>query len=188
MTGRISRDSEVKQEYFNWLCEVAHIDTGAATYWILAKDLHSIEFTWLVPNDDNRAADGISLREEFSVEHLYFDYRDLDDSPCSMLEMLIGLARRMEFELCDVDDTRDYTASYFWEMLDNIGLLAYDDDVYIEREGTFNVEAIINIFLNRDYRRNGDGGLFPLIHPREDQRSIEIWYQMQAYIHENYPM
>jgi hypothetical protein len=34
--------------------------------------------------------------------------------------------------------------------------------------------------------KSGLGGMFPLEDPREDQRAIEIWYQMMAYINENY--
>jgi hypothetical protein len=28
------------------------------------------------------------------------------------------------------------------------------------------------------------GGFFPLTHPNDDQRKVEIWYQMNAYLDE----
>jgi hypothetical protein len=40
--------------------------------------------------------------------------------------------------------------------------------------------------LNRRlYTTSGYGGLFPLEEPKEDQRKVEIWYQMMAYLGEN---
>jgi hypothetical protein len=33
---------------------------------------------------------------------------------------------------------------------------------------------------------NGTGGLFPLKMPKVNQRRVEIWYQMSAFIEENF--
>jgi hypothetical protein len=43
--------------------------------------------------------------------------------------------------------------------------------------------AVLN---KREYFPSGKGGLFPLENPREDQTKVEIWYQMHAYVMENY--
>ena len=48
------------------------------------------------------------------------------------------------------------------------------------------VDNIIDTFLDRDYEANGDGGLFPLLAPQEDQTEVELWYQLSAYYMENY--
>jgi hypothetical protein len=34
----------------------------------------------------------------------------------------------------------------------------------------------------RTYEPNGVGGFFPLENPNEDQREVELWYQMSAYV------
>ena len=41
-------------------------------------------------------------------------------------------------------------------------------------------------FINRQYEANGEGGLFPLKGVCEDQREVEIWYQMNAYLYEHH--
>ena len=46
------------------------------------------------------------------------------------------------------------------------------------------VDDILARFLERDYARNGEGGLFTVNLCRQDMRSIEIWYQMACYLKE----
>ena len=179
MSGRIMRNNKTKNYYFEWLCGLVASRETDHHYTVLLKELDSIPFTWLIANDDNRARDGIGLREE------YADYTG-PNRECSMLEMLIALARRIDFELSKPDEDVDFTAKYFWEMIDNLGLMAYDDASYVGLDGTFCCNTIISALLNREYSRTGAGGLFPLKHSREDQRNLEIWYQMNAYIDENY--
>lgn len=41
---------------------------------------------------------------------------------------------------------------------------------------------VIRRFLNRDYGRDGKGGLFTIEHCRYDMRDIEIWYQANWYL------
>ena len=41
---------------------------------------------------------------------------------------------------------------------------------------------VIRRFLNRDYERDGKGGLFTIEHCRYDMRDIEIWYQANWYL------
>lgn len=177
-----------RQDYFQWLCEIIHVEKGVASYWILANDLYKTEFIWTVPNDDNRAADGIGLREDYAADNLYADVSFLDRRPCSVLEMMIGLAVRVDFELTDPNkDTHDSVSNHFWEMINNLGLMMFTDERYVELNGTFNCKAIISRFLNREYKRNGEGGIFPLKkHTEVDQRKVEIWYQLMAYLDENY--
>jgi hypothetical protein len=47
---------------------------------------------------------------------------------------------------------------------------------------------IQNIFIRLNRREydsdGGNGGLFPLNEPNEDQRDVEVWYQMMAYLQE----
>ncbi len=179
-------DLDIAQDYFHWLCEMVHIDQGNTSYWILAKDLHHIDFYSLVAHDENRALDGIELRDEYLSEINYPKYVDIEGE-CSVLEMIIALARRMDFETSDpydLEESVDRTAFWFWEMLDNLGLTKFSDDAYVELEGQIYVEWIIDLLLERKYEPNGLGGLFPLDYCEEDQREVEIWYQMNAYLNE----
>jgi hypothetical protein len=162
------------------------IDTRPRPYYILVKCLHQKAFSWIIPNDDNRAMDGIKLREEYLNRNGGTAVGFVKRDPCSIFEMLIALARRMDFELGDPNDPKDRTYKYFWILIENLGLNEYTDDNYAEAKYEFNLDNIIDTFLDRTYFGNGVGGLFPLKYPHEDQRDIEIWYQMNAYLDENY--
>lgn len=162
------------ESYFLFLCSKVDHDEERDYYGLL-KQLHRIEFSEdtfePISNDVNRIADGLSIRNDFRKGQII--------GPCSFLEFLIGLAYRIE----DVIGN-DYVYS-FWEMIENLGLLEFDDDS-IDLSESEEVEEVVSTFLNRRYKRDGRGGLFPLRHPKEDQRKVEIWYQMQAYLIENY--
>lgn len=164
--------------YIEWL--YSHI--GAVTnrnpsrsYWTLCGVLYREPFAYFVPNDDNRAADGVALREEF-LEGVGRHIRDEDwlELECSILEMLIALAKRFDFQEDGGVENR------FHEMLQNLELDHLTDQAFHERHLGV-VRNKIRILNERTYGKNGKGGLFPLQNPDEDQREVEIWYQFQAY-------
>lgn len=175
---------DVNQDYFHWLCELVGVEQEERSYWVLAKDLHRMPFYSLIPHDENRASDGIALREEYLSEINGPRYLRLDLGECTMLEMLIALSRRMDYETADPVYEQDNTAVLFWEMIDNLGLIEYDDASYADVRNRIRVSEILNNLIRRRYHRNGRGGLFPLKRPSCDQRKVEIWYQMNAYLME----
>ena len=162
--------------YLAWLySQVAEVKTrkGSKTYWNLLRKLFCTEFAWFVPNDDNRAEDGRELRMEWaSLENI-----ELTDSwlrlGCSFLEMLIGLARRLEFQ------TEHSTSDWFWQLIDNVGLLGCNDRSNFSEE---EIEDRTSVVIWRTYDVNGKGGLFPLRSANRDQRQVEIWYQLCEYL------
>jgi hypothetical protein len=176
--------NNIAADYFQWLCEKIHVDTPVRSYWILAKILHAKEYYGTVPNDDNRANDGKKLREQYSEENDQCPFEPID-GPCTMLEMLIALAERFEDTMSDPNE-HNRTTKWFWEMLRNLGLDTYEDINYGDLWTTEDVDEILNTVLERTYRRSGKGGLFPLKDAKKDQRKVEIWYQMCAYMLENY--
>ena len=182
--------NDISQDYFEWLMELAGLkDYGGFSYWLLSKDLHSIDFTWSIELDENRNADGKSLREDYFYD-CDFPSEEFDEilyrENASVLEVLVALARRMDFEMSDPDDPTDKTADFFFEMLENLGLDQYDDENYYDLGGESEVCHVIDIWLRRAYKPDGRGGLFPLACPDDDQRDIQIWYQMMAYLEENH--
>ena len=176
----------VRQHYFSWLCDIIKVEQEDRSYWQLAYDLFRMIFTSYVDHDENRAYDGLELRYEFLREMDYPKYTDIPGE-CSVLEMMIALARRMDFETVDpyCYDESDRTSYWFWEMIDNLGLTSFDDKSYEDLDGEVYVDSIIETFLERRYLEDGTGGLFPLKNPYEDQRDVELWYQMSAYLMEN---
>jgi hypothetical protein len=166
--------------YFRWLyAQVSNVrlKNPSRTHWSLLKLLHTKEFVWIVPNDDNRLEDGRLLRVEFVELN---DIHDVEpscmDLGCSMLEMLIALSRRLSFE----DDLP--VDEWFWHLLENLGLHGCTDrGGWSEQD----VDEILDDVIWRTYEPNGRGGLFPMMDAHEDQREVELWYQMSEYLLEN---
>lgn len=165
--------------YLSWLYECVadpEIANPSQTFWNLLQHLFTKEYVWLIPNDDNRVEDGRALREEF-IEDLGLDDMDPDwmNLECSVLEMMIALSRRLSFQ--GGGEPRDW----FWRLIDNLGLNIADQ----QRFPRSRVEEVLDRQIWRTYQSNGAGGLFPLRHPHRDQRDVEIWTQLNAYLLEN---
>ena len=98
--------------------------------------------------------------------------------------MMIALARRTEHDIMHDPDYGDRSGQWFWTMLQNLGLDIYDDWHWFENE----VDRILDVFLHRRYERNGIGGAFPVCNVCTDLRNKDLWYQMNAYLEEHYPV
>lgn len=70
------------------------------------------------------------------------------------------------------------TSQWFWGMIVSLGLGGMTDAIF-DRDY---VEECLTRFLNREYERNGKGGLFTVKGTRRDMRKMEIWYQLNAYL------
>lgn len=171
------------EQYLTWLYSLVapvRLKNPRRTYWSLASQLHSKEFVWFVPNDDNRLEDGRALRDEFlharEIENPDPDWLDLG---CSMLELLLGLSRRLSFE------GEGEPRAWFWHLLDVVDLQKYNDYVY-DDEARREIDDALDQIIHRTYAADGRGGLFPLRNPQHDQREVELWYQLNAYLVELY--
>lgn len=176
--------NEIKDDYFQWLCEIVHADDPDESFYNLMKVLFDHEFRWSVANDENRASDGEHLRDDFCDQSLYLDYSSIG-GPCRVLEMLVALALRIDDEIM-WSAREDRTVVWFWEMLSNLGLDGYDDNDWRGPSDAARIDVIIDQWLDRRFHSDGSGGLFPLRYTREDQRDVEIWYQMNAYFIQKY--
>lgn len=169
----------INDEYFEYLCELIDAKRYAksVSYRKLLMRLHDIEFIYSVPYDDNRADDGIQLRRKFALTRDDMAVIDYISGPCSVLEMMVALAVRCETIM---DDTcyGDRTGQWFWGMINNLGLSSMTDSRFNKHE----VDAIISRFLNREYDRNGRGGLFTVKNCERDMRTVEIWGQLNWYL------
>jgi hypothetical protein len=141
------------------------------------------EFIWLVANDDNRLVDGLELRVEFCHQQNIpmdrvsaFLTKSRPNPPCSFLEVLIGLSRRLAF------NAGGRANGWAWVLLHNLELHRITDPVGRAKERR--ADGIMEKCIWRKYDPDGRGGFFPLESADEDQRQVEIWYQMAAYINE----
>lgn len=171
---------ELNEEYFNWMYQLVFANEKRRSYRKLLKYLNSVEFTYILDFDSNRAEDGMDLRYRFGYEH---DYNGpmiaayLDDRPCSVLEMMVALANRCEEQIMDDPHAGCRRGQWFFSMLASLGLSGMNDENFVRSDA----EKIISRFLSRQYARNGEGGLFT-VNSRHDMRSVEIWYQLNWYL------
>ena len=170
----------INNEYFEWLFNLScgNRFSRNISYRRLLAHLHATEFTYVIPNDKNRAGDGVDLRYRFSLDR---NYRDVDrylDGPCSLLEMMVALAIRCEEQIMDDPEIGDRTRQWFWGMVVNLGLGSMTDNDFDEEY----VEFVIDRFLRREYEPNGKGGLFTIRYCDRDLRTVEIWYQLCWYL------
>lgn len=169
-------DEPLENLYFNWLCaKVMYLEnsTPSLSYWRLLRLLHRTEYAWLISGDDNRAEDGLELREEFLLESRFEDEPEWRMQPCSLLEMLIAFSRRAAFS------TDTNAVDWFWEFIENLGLKECND---ASRFSEDEIGEILYRLIWREYDLNGRGGLFPIQNPRRDQKNVEIWYQFCEYL------
>lgn len=172
------------ERYLDWLYgQVArNVKTRvrARTHRKLCEQLSKIVFVAYVPHDENRIADAKDLRYEYLAE-IEDEQGDPDwmRSPCSMLELLVVLSRMLAFEMDDP------VQPWFWHLVETLDLEQFNDRDYDIHAEEAIAEACDRVIW-RTYKGNGEGGLFPLRRPKRDQRKVELWYQLNAYLLEQF--
>lgn len=174
---------ELSSRYFEWMYHIVngHRMYNNLSYRKLLKLLHEIPFQYILPMDENRAEDGISFRYEFGYNNGYSNgiiERYLDIKPCSVLEMMIALAFKVEEQITNDSDYGDRTGQWFWNMIVSLGLGYVSDNDFNERY----VRNVIDRFLDRDYEPTGRGGLFTIENCNYDLRYMDIWSQFMWYL------
>ena len=171
---------QIRNEYFDWMINLVNANRGPKeiSYIKLLEYLHNTEFTYLILRDRNRAEDGVDLRYRFGMIRKHPEYPEYLSGPSSVLEMMIALAIRCEECIMDDPAYGNRTSQWFWGMIVSLGLGGMTDAIF-DRDY---VEECLTRFLNREYERNGKGGLFTVKGTRRDMRKMEIWYQLNAYL------
>lgn len=162
--------------YFNWLCgRVIRLEnpTPSLRFDKLLRFLHNTEFVWLLPGDDDRAEDGVELRQDFTTEAGLEGQEDWLHVPCSVLEMLIAFSKRCEFAT-DVS-----YREWFWEFIENLELREFNDASDFDE---VRIAEILYTFVWRQYDYYGRGGIMPMESSRQDQTKVEMWYQFCDYL------
>lgn len=179
---------DFRDSYQNWLKDTLAID---ARYDILFDQLYDTAFEWVLDNDGNRESDARHLREEYAyrAKLMFRDEWLLWDA--SVLEVLASLSFDMVDCVCEYPG--DFEASTgFWIMMENLGLDNFSDDIYMTKYGfegfdrtRKDVERILNRWLKRRFTKTGKGSPFPRRRGVEDQRYVEMWYQLNGYVIDN---
>lgn len=175
-------NKDIQEQYYQWLTNLILDKRHEHGYSYLLEALSSAEFIWTAGNDINRAADGVDLHGQFSEEEGldFIRVRKALNWNCSVLEMMVALACRCEDSIMCDEDYGNRTAKWFWTMVRSLGLADMNDKNYDDE----NVQYAINAFLNRDYKSDGEGGLFTIRGTEHNMKKAEIWYQMCWYMND----
>lgn len=170
----------MREDYFDWLYSL--VMGRDEKYTVLCEFLDSVEFVVMVPMDNNRYEDGISLRYRYAYDKSISERlatRNLGDRGCTVFEMMVALALRMEEDIMCGTEYGDRTTIWFCDMLKSLTLDTMSNRNFDEDRA----EKVINAFLLRKYQQNGRGGLFTINNrPDQDLRRVEIWYQAMWYL------
>ena len=164
------------EDYYIWITELVNLDSHRG-YSKLVSFLFDTEFFWEVALDRNRAGDGKELRFDWVMWSDYHDDDSWVDTPCSVLEMLIALARRIR-----VDIMPDYDielADWFWKIISNMGLDRYDNS-------HFNSDEICEKLCYFSEKKQHKMLIFNTKTEKSELESMDIWNQMQRWLAENY--
>lgn len=156
-------------DYYEWLVSQIRVPPNKPLTGVFER-MHNLEFIWFIPNDDNRVQDGLDLRIEF----LDGTNKRLDLNGVTILEVLVGLSRRVAFTAGGDAKT------WAWRLLKNLKLHKCTDPLSDDQANR--VDDILYSVVWRTYAADGWGGFFPLKQPSEDQTKVELWYQMNAYV------
>lgn len=175
--------NDLQYRYFEWLYHLVCGDDeyNRLSYRKLLSFLHSVEFTYFIDFDENRAQDGIDFRYRFGIacgysQNIIEDY--LMTMPCSVLEMMIALAFKVEEEIMGDNDYGDRTGQWFWNMIVSLGLGYMNDNDFNE----YAAYRVVSNFLERRYSPDGRGGLFTIENCPYDLTKVELWSQFMCYL------
>lgn len=169
-----------------WLIESVN-DRKGQSYDRLLKILYQKEFYSLINYDENRAKDGIHLRDIWQSANNLSE-EDIAFGVSKVLEVLIGISKRVWHEICGSKWAEQLRPSdIFWILLENLGLEKFLDE-YLAAGMFEEINEILLNWVERRYERNGLGGIFPVMRASKNMRNLELWDQMSLYIHENWPI
>ncbi len=168
-------------EYLDWIKNL--INPDRLPYDCLIEHLYNINYVTVKDDDNNRAIDGTDLRYTFCYEKgysssdSYFIVNDIfANKPCSVLEMMTALARKMDENIMWNGYRRVHI--WFFDMLANMNI----DDMTDNNYNSGYIDIAVNAMMYYNIEYNGKGGLFVSPYNDVDMRELSIWYQMQQYI------
>ena len=166
----------VEDEYFRWLANTIDDAPGIRERRDLYIQLHNTVFLWspMVPNDRNLLGHVASKRAQFEEYWLVAPalHERFYNKPATVFEVLLTISDHMAFLV------NGSAARCFRLLLANLELDC--------RSTRSEIDEKLVIFMERRYDNDGSGGgLFPLHAPDRNQRRVELWYQINAYILEN---
>jgi hypothetical protein len=170
--------SSTRNLYLDWLFALVESARPGQTFLYLFRALDRTKFQAdaRTPLDANRVSYALGLRKEFFHTYSIPYTDDFSEARISMLELLIQLA----YDMGEITSREDNIPSYFFELLDNLSICVSDAE-YTDIDA---IDSAVYLVLQKVIKRrySSRGLLFPLKHPAADQRLVELWFQMNAYL------
>ena len=192
------------KEYFEWLCDIVGAGkTGPfCPYRNLLIRLFQTNFEIIREFDSNRAVNGKFLRYYFNSNHEDFAsnnpapyhsvgefYDKTKDLPCSILEMMISLAKDIDVQYLYSNDCR--LLIWFWIMIESMGLAKMLDGQWDNEGDRSEVDWILRAFNLDAYELTPEGDyrptvlLFPIRNIEGYQQVHNLWEQMTIWYNQN---
>ena len=166
-----------QKRYLQWLYNFIGNYSG---YTKLLEYLYQVDYIWIIPMDENRANDGLNLRNRF-CDLYHLDGSQLENifgsKPCSMLEMMIALSIRIEDDFMGTENSNNIPR-WFWSMIHSLGLQFNRDEHFSQEKA----DSIILQFIEHRYSSDGRGSLFYVPMRNVDFRNLQIWDQMNQWL------
>lgn len=154
--------------YFNFLLQLIGENPDNPLLYYLFE----VDYIWTIPLDINRAQDGIDLRCLWANLTKLETYDTVfKNKKCSMLEMLIAFAIRIENDFMG-DTGVNKSSEWFHLMITNLGI---HDDLYNFDRGR--VDHALLYFFNHQI------SLFKV--PNFDLTGLQLWDQMNMWLNYN---
>lgn len=184
----------IKTEYLCYLMNRVGLEAeGDGGYLRLCEVLQSIEYLPQTDMDENRCGECMDLRRDFTQRYYAGEDQGILDildgtygENGTMMELLSVMAEKMAFEVCD-SEYEASTRKWFLEMMVNCGVYNYaENSRFEEADAESIVRDAMDTVIFKKIGWDGEGGLFPLMYPKYDQRKVELVIQMNNYLEENY--
>lgn len=170
-----------EKRYRKWLVDQVNI-FGDRDYTDLLCVLYDIEYYSIVKYDEDRGMDGVALRDSWMDE---VGVRvDANWGNVNVLEVLVGIAKRMEFQLWGSRYMDEWNyQKLFWDLINNLGLSGMSGT--LEKDDCDTIFIFVTDFLDRCYTF---GNIFVTQEGVRSMRKMNIWAQMMLYLREKWPI
>ena len=160
---------KARRVYLRYLMDLVELKPR---YTDLCDTLLAIEFEPIIGNDSDRCVDGLDIRREYEGGDYTSELND--DSPCSMMEMLVALAIRTA-KLMDDGDGTESPGYYFMIFLENLGLDNVRNMATIQRT----CDEFMDPFIP-------EVDIVRVNHPPKRWSKMEIWKKVNWFLTEMY--
>lgn len=167
-------------EYFKWLVEQID-DRDRDDMLPVLSYLFKKEYVWYTDLNATQAMNGVELRDTFASEFGMDSEKAKEERPCSVLELLVSLARTVEYDVYGQPGEEE-PSRWFWEWLDNLGI---DERCTGKGYSKDYLDQCIDDWLEGDITAKGKRSPFPIKRRGVDMRRKTHWQQCMAYVNEH---